>query len=189
MSDSLMSRRTALIGASAGAVGATIAISPLAHARAPLAVSQVPYFYRFMVGKFQATVVSDGPLPLGEPSATMKGITKEEIGKALTDNFLPTDGIVLEQNCLVLNTGTKLVLFDSGMGTSKMFGGHNGSTAGEPAGSQDQSLGDRRHHLYPRAHRPYRRPRLGQGPALLPQCDDPHIEGRLRFLDRREEGQ
>jgi glyoxylase-like metal-dependent hydrolase (beta-lactamase superfamily II) len=126
MSDSLITRRTALLGASTGALGATLGFSTLAQARAPIAVSQVPYFYRFMVGKFQATVVSDGPLPLGEPSATMKGITKEEIGKALTDNFLPTDGIVLEQNCLVLNTGTRLVLFDSGMGTSKMFGGTTG---------------------------------------------------------------
>jgi glyoxylase-like metal-dependent hydrolase (beta-lactamase superfamily II) len=121
-----ISRRQTLLGASAGLLTAAADFSSPALARAPIAVSQVPYFYRFMVGKFQATVVSDGPLPLGEPSATMKGITKDEIGKALTDNFLPTDGIVLEQNCLVLNTGTKLVLFDSGMGSSKMFGATTG---------------------------------------------------------------
>jgi hypothetical protein len=62
------------------------------------------------------------PLPLGEPSATMKGQTKEELAKALADNFLPTDQLILEQNALVLNTGNKLVLFDTGMGTAKPFG-------------------------------------------------------------------
>ena len=126
MSDITISRRSALLG-SAAVVGASGLVGfGAAHAKAPMAKSQTSYYYRFPVGEFQATVVSDGPLPLGEPSATMKGMTKEEIGKALTDNFLPTDQIVLEQNILVLNTGSRLVLFDSGMGTSKMFGATTG---------------------------------------------------------------
>jgi glyoxylase-like metal-dependent hydrolase (beta-lactamase superfamily II) len=114
-------RRSALLGAAAAGAAATM-WSASGTAKAPLARSQTPYFYRFMVGTFQATVVSDGPLALGEPTVSMKGMTKEEITKALGDNFLPTDNIVLEQNVLVLNTGSRLVLFDSGMGTSKMFG-------------------------------------------------------------------
>lgn len=110
-------RRTLLLGAAAaGMTGGA------AFAKAPFAKTQVPYFYRMPVGKFQATVVSDGPLPLGEPSATFKGITKEDVAKALNENFLPADNVVLEQNALVLNTGSRLVLFDSGMGTSKAFG-------------------------------------------------------------------
>jgi glyoxylase-like metal-dependent hydrolase (beta-lactamase superfamily II) len=123
MPDMSISRRTALLGGSALALGATAGVRiPESEAKAPMASDQVPAFYRFPVGKFQATVVSDGPLPLGEPSATMKGQSKEELAKALSDNFLPTDSIVLEQNILVLNTGSKLVLFDSGMGTAKPFG-------------------------------------------------------------------
>ncbi len=127
MSEFKLSRRATLLGAAAtaGAGGLGLRMSQ-AEAKAPLLKSQAPYYYRFPVGDFQATVISDGPLPLGEPSATMKGMTKDEIGKALTDNFLPTDKIVLEQNCLVLNTGSRLVLFDTGMGTSKMFGGTTG---------------------------------------------------------------
>ncbi|MEQ1616317.1 MAG: MBL fold metallo-hydrolase [Hyphomicrobiaceae bacterium] len=116
-----MSRRNALIGGSALGAAGLIGFGP-AEAKAPLVKTQAPQFYRFPIGEFQATIVSDGPLPLGEPSASMKGITKEEIGKALTDNFLPTGGITLEQNLIVLNTGSRLALFDSGMGTSKMFG-------------------------------------------------------------------
>ena len=37
-------------------------------AKAPMLGTQAPYFYRFKIGNAEATVVSDGPLPLGDPS-------------------------------------------------------------------------------------------------------------------------
>ena len=114
-----LSRRVLLAG---GAATAASVIAAPAMARMPMAANNAPYFYRFPIGKFQATIVSDGPLPLGEPSGSFKGITKDEVQKALTENFLATDNVILEQNVMVLNTGSKLVLFDSGMGTSKAFG-------------------------------------------------------------------
>ncbi len=40
----------------------------------------------------------------------------------LNSNFLPLSNAVLEQNILILNTGSKLVLFDTGMGALKLFG-------------------------------------------------------------------
>jgi glyoxylase-like metal-dependent hydrolase (beta-lactamase superfamily II) len=120
-----MSRRQALLATTAiagiGAVGSGLRI-PAAHAKAPMATDQAPYFYRFSHGKMQATVVSDGILPLGEPSGSFLGTSKEEVRKMLTDNFLSPDSVVLEQNVLVVNTGDKLVLFDTGMGSSTMFG-------------------------------------------------------------------
>ncbi len=116
------SRRAALLGGAALGLGASAGFSTSAAAKMPFAATQVPYFYRFPVGKFQATIVSDGPLPLGDPSATFKGVSKEDIAKSLADNFLPPDNAVLEQNALVINTGSRLVLFDSGMGISKAFG-------------------------------------------------------------------
>jgi hypothetical protein len=42
--------------------------------------------------------------------------------RQLNENFLPIDNAVLEQNVLVLNTGDRLVLFDTGMGSLKLFG-------------------------------------------------------------------
>ena len=116
------SRRSVLLGGTALGLGASLGFGGSAEARMPMATTQVPYFYRFPIGKFQATIVSDGPLPLGDPAASFKGISKEEVAKALTENFLPPDNAVLEQNALILNTGARLVLFDSGMGTSKAFG-------------------------------------------------------------------
>jgi glyoxylase-like metal-dependent hydrolase (beta-lactamase superfamily II) len=121
--DHSVSRRGLLLGASTLASTAALGLSISgASARAPMAKSQVSYWYRFPVGKFQATVVSDGPLPLGKPGDTMKGMAEADISKALSDNFLPTDNVVLEQNILLLNTGSRLVMFDSGMGFSKAFG-------------------------------------------------------------------
>jgi glyoxylase-like metal-dependent hydrolase (beta-lactamase superfamily II) len=123
MTDTFFSRRAALLGAGAAGLGAAAGFAPTsAEAKVPFAVTQVPYYYRFPIGKFQATVISDGPLPLGDPKDAFKGIPPDELKKALTDNFLPTDNAVLEQNAIVINTGDKMVLLDTGMGTSKAFG-------------------------------------------------------------------
>ena len=124
MTGSTLSRRQALAGAAVtaglGALGG--AGVPEAAAKAPLAKSQAPYFYRYMLGTFQVTMVSDGPLPLGDPTGAFLGAPKEEIQKLLTDNFLSSTNAVLEQNSPVVNTGKNLILFDTGMGTQKMFG-------------------------------------------------------------------
>lgn len=124
MSNINLSRRQTLFGAAAVAGAGTLAglRLPSAQAKAPLSTTQAPYFYRFNHGKMQATVVSDGPLPLGDPTGAFLGASKEEISKLLTDNFLSPTNAVLEQNILVINTGDKLLLVDTGMGTSTMFG-------------------------------------------------------------------
>jgi len=123
MTHPALSRRT-LLGAGAAAVAGVAAGLPVrpALAKAPQLNTQAPYFYRFRIGSIEATVVSDGALPLGEPSASFLGTSKEEVGKMLTEHFLPADNVVLEQNALVVNTGDKLVLFDTGMGGLKLFG-------------------------------------------------------------------
>ena len=36
--------------------------------------TQAPYFYRFKLGTAEATIVSDGPLPLGDPNAAFLGL-------------------------------------------------------------------------------------------------------------------
>ena len=72
MSVMTMSRRQAMLGAAAAAGAATLIGLPSSRslAKAPFAANQAPYFYRFTHGKMQATVVSDGILPLGDPSGT-----------------------------------------------------------------------------------------------------------------------
>jgi len=113
--------RRSLLALGAG-LGATAMLGGSALARAPKLGTQTPYWHRFILGGAEVTVVSDGPLPLGDPSGTFIGVPKEEVKKMLTDNFLSPDNVVLEQNSPIVNTGDKLVLFDTGMGTLKLFG-------------------------------------------------------------------
>lgn len=121
------SRRQLLAGTSATAALLTGSALLPAFAKAPMRNTQAPAFYRFDIGSLEATVVSDGPLNLGEPKPGMfAGISQEEFNKTLADNFLPADKLQLEQNALVLNTGDKLVLFDTGLGSTKMMGDKTG---------------------------------------------------------------
>lgn len=118
-----MSRRLALAGVTSAALASTL--QP-ASAKMPMGLKQAPIYYRFKIGTMEATVISDGALPLGPPGDAFLGLSKEEITRQLTENFLPADNVVLEQNILVLNTGSKLVLFDTGMGIVKTFGPSTG---------------------------------------------------------------
>ena len=119
-----LSRRSLLaLGAGLGAgLGASTMLGGSALAKAPKLGTQTPYWDRLILGDAEVTVVSDGPLPLGPPKGTFVGVPDEEVRKMLSDNFLNPDNVVLEQNSPIVNTGDKLILFDTGMGTSKAFG-------------------------------------------------------------------
>src|ERR1700712_4079393 len=113
--------RRSLLALGAG-LGASTMLGGIALAKAPKLGTQSPYFHRFILGGAEVTVVSDGPLPLGPPKGTFVGVPDEEVRKMLSDNFLSPDNVVLEQNSPIVNTGDRLILFDTGMGTSKAFG-------------------------------------------------------------------
>jgi glyoxylase-like metal-dependent hydrolase (beta-lactamase superfamily II) len=113
--------RRSLLALGAG-LGASTVLGGSALAKAPKLGTEPAYFYRFGLGDAEVTVVSDGPLPLGPPKGTFVGVSDDEVKKMLSDNFLSPDNVVLEQNSPIVNTGDKLILFDTGMGTAKNFG-------------------------------------------------------------------
>jgi glyoxylase-like metal-dependent hydrolase (beta-lactamase superfamily II) len=117
MLDMSLSRRRLLTGATAAA--GLIAGTSLAKAKAPLLNTPAPAFYRFKLGTIEATVVSDGPLAIGPATRTFRGPSEEELGKMMSDQFLPANNVVLDQNVLVINTGDKLALFETGMSSVK----------------------------------------------------------------------
>lgn len=121
-----LSRRQVLTGAAAIAGVGAFGLSGPASAKAPMLNTQAPYFYRFKIGSAEATIVSDGILPLGDPHTNFLGLSKEDMDRQLTENFLPLQNAVLEQNALVVNTGDRLVLFDTGMGSLTLFGDTTG---------------------------------------------------------------
>ena len=184
---SRLSRRQLLAGAAAAGL-AGVAWSP-ALAKAPMANTQAPSFYRFKLGAFELTAVSDGPLQMGAPQANVfTDTSKEDMVKVLADNFLPTDNVSMEQNALVVNTGNQLVLIDTGLGAFKMMGNDTGrlvanlKAAGINPGDVDAVA------AHPRARRPLLRPARGRRLARVPECAGLHHAGRLRLLDRRGQG-
>lgn len=122
--DPTLSRRAALTGmAAASAYG----LAYPAFAKAPMQGVQAPSVYRFKLGAFEGTVISDGQLTIGEAKPDMfKGMTKEAIDGGLVANFLSPSNVTLEENALIINTGDKLVLFDTGVGAAKGFGNKAG---------------------------------------------------------------
>jgi glyoxylase-like metal-dependent hydrolase (beta-lactamase superfamily II) len=111
-----LNRRNILTGAAA--IGATAATStaPPAQAAVPLADKQAPGFYRYKVGSNEVTVVTDGArsFPLTESYVTNAPIA--EVRKALEAAYLPPDKMIHHYAPLVVNTGSKLIVIDTGSG-------------------------------------------------------------------------
>src|SRR5271165_5389642 len=115
-----MSRRGLLRGGSAAAAAVSLGLTSVpALAKGPMQTDQAPTYYRFKLGNAEATIVSDGRLPLGDPHTVFLGPSANELDAMLTNNFLPTKSTPVEQNTLVLNTGDRIIIFDNGMGISR----------------------------------------------------------------------
>ena len=83
-------------------------------------------FHRFTIGDIPAMMISDGPLRLARPHRIFQGVDPAALADALTHAGQVPDRILVEQNCLLLETGGKRALFDNGMGTDTMFGSEAG---------------------------------------------------------------
>lgn len=99
-------------------LGAALATSfaGSSYAAAPLAKKPGPAFYRFRLGAFEVTALYDGiwNRPLDE--TFVRNAPFAEVRQALADNFLATDKLPLPFTALLVNTGRKLVLIDTGTG-------------------------------------------------------------------------
>ncbi|ACD20454.1 MBL fold metallo-hydrolase [Paraburkholderia phytofirmans] len=88
--------------------------SVCAFAAAPQVKTQGPGFYRIMLGGFEVTALLDGthPFPI---DTVVKDVPKAEIARDLQRDFLqaPVQGSI---NAFLINTGSKLILIDSGAG-------------------------------------------------------------------------
>lgn len=72
---------------------------------------------RFDVGSFGILVVKDGARASGAPNETFgTDQSAEMVGELLQDNFLPAEGFVNSFAPALINTGSDVVLFDTGMG-------------------------------------------------------------------------
>ena len=113
-----LTRRGVLMGTAAAS--AAVAMSPLAnapvHAAAPLSGKQVSGFYRYKVGDFEITAITDGARPGPLPDTFVRNASKAEVNAALQAAFLPPDQLIVPFTPVVVNTGTTLVVIDTGLG-------------------------------------------------------------------------
>jgi glyoxylase-like metal-dependent hydrolase (beta-lactamase superfamily II) len=82
--------------------------------------------YRFRIGRIEAAIVSDGPLTLPAAQEIFRDTPPDDLARTLHAAFLPTDRVVVEQNCVLLDLGGHLVLIDNGMGSARQFGLESG---------------------------------------------------------------
>lgn len=113
-------RNIALAAAVAvGSVAAgSLATVGAAHAAAPMVKTSAPGFYRMMLGDFEVTALSDGTADL-PVDKLLTNTTPAKVKSALAKSFL-TAPLETSFNGYLINTGTKLVLIDTG--AAKLFG-------------------------------------------------------------------
>ena len=110
-----LTRRHLLAGAAA--IGA-VAASPLAavHAAAPPSGKQAPGFYRYKVGTYECTSIHDGARSFPMPDTFVRNVPKAEALAAAEAAYMPKGMVTVPFNPQIINTGSKLVLIDTGYG-------------------------------------------------------------------------
>lgn len=107
-----ISRRSFL---TAGAASASCALlAPPAAASGPIATKQGPGVYRYPLGDYQLTALYDGTWFLPIDDKFIRNAPVAEVDQALARAFLPPRVLPVTFTALMVNTGAKLILIDTG---------------------------------------------------------------------------
>ncbi len=98
------------------AAAAPFTLSSPATAAAPPVGRQAPGFYRYKVGSIEVTVVVDGISRTPVTDSLVLNAKKGEVNAALAAAFMEKDVFIGPYNPIVVNTGTRLALIDTGTG-------------------------------------------------------------------------
>ena len=131
---------TRLTIAAALVAGITFSLAPLqsAHAAAPMVKASAPGYFRMMLGDFEITALSDGTVSL-PVDKLLTNTTPAKVNKALAKSFLASP-LETSVNGYLVNTGSKLILIDTG--AAKLFGPTLGNLAAnlKAAGYQPEQV-------------------------------------------------
>src|SRR5262245_40969235 len=117
--------RRSVIAGTVAASGAAL-LGPLASTRAsadmPAAGTQNAGWYRYKVGSHEITVVTDGVNRFKFPDGFVTNKTREEVNEGLAAAFLQPapDMIAIPYTPIVINTGSKLIVMDTGTGEANL---------------------------------------------------------------------
>ncbi|MBV9260292.1 MAG: MBL fold metallo-hydrolase [Pseudolabrys sp.] len=111
-----LSRRHLMTGAATLGAASTLGIAPSAFAAAPPVGKQNASWYRYKVGDFEVTAVADGVTNAPLIDNYVVNASKADVNAALEADFLPKDRALQSYTPVVVNTGSKLVAIDTGLG-------------------------------------------------------------------------
>jgi glyoxylase-like metal-dependent hydrolase (beta-lactamase superfamily II) len=117
---SKFTRRNLLAGASLAAAGAA---AP-AQAAAPRAGQQAPSIYRYRIGEFEVTALYDGVWYRPIDEKFVRQADYADVRREMSNAFMPEEKLATPFTTVLVNTGKKLILLDTGTG------GQIASTAG-----------------------------------------------------------
>lgn len=107
-------RRHLFTAAAATAGAAGFAPFSRAVAATPPAAQQAPGWYRYKVGDFEVTVVTDGVSRFKMAENHVTNVKLDEVNAFLASQYLEKDYMTTPYNPIVVNTGAKLVVIDTG---------------------------------------------------------------------------
>jgi glyoxylase-like metal-dependent hydrolase (beta-lactamase superfamily II) len=108
-----LTRRT-LLGSALATAGTLPALTASAPAAAPPAGQQAAGVYRYKIGSYELTAVYDGTWFRKIDDKFVRNAGGAEVEKALTDSFLQPGIVPTSFTPLLVNTGSKLVMIDTG---------------------------------------------------------------------------
>ena len=106
--------RRNLLGSAAAATLATTAAT--ARAEAPAAHAAAPGVYRYKIGSYELTALYDGIWYRPIDGEFIRNAPFGEVEQALDAAFMPHDKLATPFTTLIVNTGKRLVLLDTGTG-------------------------------------------------------------------------
>ena len=95
-----------------------LGFAPLAQAEAPKAETQVPGYYRIQLGQFEITALYDGAIELD--AKLLRHAKAADLNRLLSRMFVGNPKMQTAVNAYLINTGSHLVLVDTG--AAKLFG-------------------------------------------------------------------
>jgi glyoxylase-like metal-dependent hydrolase (beta-lactamase superfamily II) len=108
-----ISRRALIAGSTAAAL---LAPAGAADAAAPPTDKQAPGIYRYRIGTYELTALYDGIWYRPITDQFIRNAPFAEVESALAEAFMPRDKLTTPFTTLIVNTGKRLVLIDTGTG-------------------------------------------------------------------------
>ena len=111
-----LTRRALLAGTAAATAALPALATRPATAAAPAAGQQAAGVYRYKIGSYELTALHDGTWFRKIDDKFVRNASGSEVDKALADSFLQPGIIPTPFTPLLVNTGSKLVMIDTGTG-------------------------------------------------------------------------